>query len=71
VLFLGKIFISAGATAICYYWIQTDDHYSEAINNPIAPCALIALVSYYVGSLVMGIYGIGVDAILVCYAEDL
>lgn len=45
-------------------------HYADNIVSPFVPTIGFLIISMVVGSLFMNVYGMAVDAILLCYIID-
>jgi len=69
-IFIGKIFIASGTTIICYFVLEETEYYQELIYSPICPCVVIFVVTYFIGYMIMNIYGVAADTILQCYCLD-
>lgn len=63
-IFIGRLFVCATTTIICYAIITNATYYSDKIFSSIAPTILFVIISYVIGSLFMSVYGMAVDAIL-------
>ena len=67
---MGRLFVSFLSTVACYFWIKYDEEIKDDISNPIGPLVLVTIIGYYVGSIIMNVYGTSVDTILICYCAD-
>lgn len=67
VLMLGKLFISVFTTFIAYLALQAD---SGNVNGFILPMIFVFLLSYFVASMFVEIFGMGIETILMCYIAD-
>jgi hypothetical protein len=69
VLFLGKLFISVGTTFLCYLAIAygTD---SSNINGIIAPLVFTFILSYWITSMFLEIFGMGIETVLFAFIAD-
>jgi choline transporter-like protein 2/4/5 len=69
VMFLGKIFVPLATTFVCYlaiaYGVDSDE-----ISGLIAPLVFCFLLSCWVTSMFIEIFGMGIESILFCYIAD-
>jgi hypothetical protein len=68
----GKVFITSGTTVFAYL-LMTDssiDRPDFATDEPLAPCLVVALLSYFVASTFMMVYGQTINTLLVCYIME-
>ena len=72
VLMLGKVFIPALTTIICYISIQYGNSTlsSTGINGIIGPMVIVYILAYFVACMFIEIYGMGIETILLCYVAD-
>lgn len=68
---IGEFFEFLGCAAICgtitlssYFAITKTEYYTERVENPLVPCLVIAVTSYYVGSFVMSLFGTVSEALI-------
>lgn len=66
-LFLGKIFISFGVTALALYVFGSK---IENITFPIIPAIVVFLMSFIVAGAFTSLYEIGIDSVFVSYMVD-
>ena len=68
VLTIGKLFISTVTTAFAYYTIV---EYEEVeLHSYAGPVILIFILTYFVASMFMGVFEIGILTILHCFVAD-
>lgn len=67
VLLLGKLFISVFTTFIAYLALSAD---SDNVNGFILPIIFVFLLAYFVASMFVEIFGMGIETILMCYIAD-
>lgn len=68
-LFLGKLFVPITSTFLCYLAIAYGAPDSE-VSGIIAPLFVTFLLSYWISSMFMEIFGMGIETILFCYIAD-
>jgi hypothetical protein len=66
--FLGITFIAVGTSAIG--WAVIGAMYDGELKSPIAPLLVIFVIGYCIGSIVISVFSIAVDAILHCFLAD-
>eukprot|EP00825_Cyclidium_porcatum_P019462 TRINITY_DN220_c0_g1_i3.p1 TRINITY_DN220_c0_g1~~TRINITY_DN220_c0_g1_i3.p1 ORF type:complete len:664 (-),score=98.29 TRINITY_DN220_c0_g1_i3:141-2132(-) len=69
-IFLGKIFIVCATVLTSYLVLTRYSYYKENISNPILPCIIIGIISYVIAVIFMSVYGLAIDAILMCFLYD-
>ena len=69
ILFLGKLFVPVGTTFLCYLAIAYGSDNSE-ISGIVAPLVFCFLLSYFVTSMFIEIFGMGIETILFCFIAD-
>ena len=69
-MFLGKIFISVGNTATCYFIVDDWPELKEQINSPIGPMVAVFLISFVIASVFMALFSIASNAIVQCFLTD-
>ena len=68
IYFVGKVMLSGGAGALAYIWL--DAAYASAINSPIYPAAVVAILVYVPAEKIMNILDTATNTLLVCYVTD-
>ncbi len=64
---LGEIFVCACTVFFCYCIFMYADYYRTNLTSPILPLLLIFVISFTIGIIFMGVYGMTIDAILICF----
>lgn len=74
---LGEIFETLGSIAVCavtsisaYFIITRTEYYTQRVDNPFAPVLVIAILSYFVGSFVMSLFGTVSEALIVFFCME-
>lgn len=62
---LGKAMICGGTTFVCYMFLRT-----YAVESPLVPCLVIAVLSYFTASIFMQVLSMTMDTILLCVIVD-
>jgi hypothetical protein len=73
ILTLAKLSITCTCTIMTYMVLNSDmgEHfYDEAPNSLMLPIICTAFVSYFVGSTFTSVFGLAIDAILLCFCYD-
>ncbi len=69
VMFLGRLFVPLATTFVCYlaiaYGVPSDE-----ISGLVAPLVFCFLLSFWVTSMFIEIFGMGIESILICYIAD-
>lgn len=72
---LAKFFITAGCASIAYAWFTTRDDYqiggSNELTNNFIPTLLTGILAFLISSSFMGLYGMTIDSIMMCFCEDM
>lgn len=72
---LAKFFITAGCACIAYAWFTTRDDYQiggpNELTNNFIPTLLAGILAFLIASSFMGLYGMTVDSIMLCFCEDM
>lgn len=66
-IFLGEIFICASTVFFCYCIFMYADYYRTNLTSPILPLLFICVISFTIGIIFMGVYGMAIDALIICY----
>lgn len=73
-LLLGKIAIAIGCTVILYIMIEANSAYKqgglEELSSPMMPVFICFVISWFIATSFMNVYGMTVDTLLLCYCED-
>jgi len=69
-IWVGKLFITAATVLICYEILLHAMPYKETVSSPFLPCILILFISYAIAVNFMSVYGMAMDAILMCFLYD-
>jgi choline transporter-like protein 2/4/5 len=69
-IIVGKLFVVLVTTCICYYILTRVTYYDSMISSAILPIVLIFIISYAIATIMMSVYGMAMDAILMCYILD-
>jgi len=69
-LFIGQVFIAFSATAMGYFYITRSSKFEGKLYSPVAPTIVFGLISYFIGKVIMSVYGISADTIMHCFAMD-
>ncbi|CAK56887.1 unnamed protein product (macronuclear) [Paramecium tetraurelia] len=64
--YLGIIFIGATSATLCYFTVKDKTN----ILDPFVPTLFVAVISGFIGSIFMSLYGYGVDTIMFCLIVD-
>jgi hypothetical protein len=80
-LTLGKIFIMMSCTFAGYQWLNnapefqasttTSEGGENELTNKFVPLAMLALSAYTMARCFLGVYGMAIDTIMLCFCEDL
>lgn len=68
-LFIGKLFIPTATTFLCYLALAYT-YSSTEITGIIAPLVFVFFLSYWIASMFLEIYGMGIETILMCFIAD-
>lgn len=68
-LLIGRIFIPLATTVLCYFAIAYSMS-SRNVTGIIAPLVFVFFLSYWITSMFLEIYGMGIETILICYIAD-
>ncbi|KAL4450362.1 hypothetical protein ABPG74_009068 [Tetrahymena malaccensis] len=68
--FLGCAAISGVITLGSYFAITRTDYYVARVENPLVPCLVIAITSYYVGSFIMSLFGTVSEALITMFCIE-
>ncbi len=68
VLFVGKFFISCLTTGAAYIYINRE--MGEELYSIGGPCALIFIMSYFVGDMFLSIFDMSTSTVLHCFVAD-
>lgn len=69
-LFIGSLFIPLVTTFLCYLALAYDDPLSAEVNGIISPLVFTFILSYWVSSMFLEIFGMGIETILMCFIAD-
>lgn len=64
-----QLFIPTATTFLCYLCIAYGAN-SDNINGLIAPLVFVFLLSYWISSMFLEIFAMGIETILCCYIAD-
>lgn len=72
-MFLGKAVVMGLSMFIGYLIIMYSEDTKDEVHSPIAPCIVIGIISYIIGSVFLSVYSFSSTAILHCFLlnEDL
>ena len=82
-MLLGKLFIVFLSVYASYTWINTSPEFwkadpandieegSNSLTNRFIPMSVVALFSFIMANNFLGIYGMAIDTIMLCFCEDL
>lgn len=68
VLFIGKVFIVAGAGTGAYFYL--DYYYSDQLHGLWVPIVLVCIVSYAAADMFNEVFGMSISTILQCFVAD-
>ncbi len=68
VLFVGKFFISSVTTGAAYVYIERE--VGEDLYSVGGPCALIFIMSYFIGDMFLDIFDMSTSTVLHCFIAD-
>ena len=68
-LLIGRLFVPLATTVLCYFAIAYTIP-SGNVHGIIAPLVFTFLLSYWVTSMFLEIYGMGIETILICFIAD-
>ncbi len=68
-LLIGRIFIPLATTVLCYFAIGYGMS-SHNVSGIIAPLVFVFFLSYWITSMFLEIYGMGIETILLCFIAD-
>lgn len=73
-IFLGRLVVANGCAFLFYLAIESNAKYQqgglEELNEPMIPVFVCGMVAYFVSGSFMGVYGMCIDTLLLCYCED-
>jgi len=69
VLLLGQLFIPIVTTFLCYLGLAYAVNSAE-VSGIIAPLVLTFCLSYWISTMFMEIFGMGIETILICFISD-
>jgi uncharacterized membrane protein YdcZ (DUF606 family) len=67
-VFVGKIFIAVVSGGASY--IVMDQYANLDLYSPIGPVLIIMVISYFVGSVFMGVFSMVISTMLQCFIVD-
>jgi len=79
ILFLGQLFVTAAATTAAWWWLVYDPlqlgHTHVKVwrgeaRAPVASLTLVALLSWFLGRAIMGVYWVVIDSVMMCFFYD-
>ena len=79
ILFLGQLFVTAAATTGAWWWLTYDplrlrQSYHKVWQGeeraPVASLVSVALLSWFLGRAVMGVYWVVIDCVMMCFFYD-
>jgi choline transporter-like protein 2/4/5 len=72
-LFLAKLSVSLGCAFLAFVMLNTDEYTQgdNAISSPVLICSVIAIFSYSIAAVFMGIVEMGIDTTLLSYCRDM
>ena len=74
VVFLGKVLVVGGNTAVCawiiMYTASANEKNKVKLSLPIAPVVICGIISALVAWPTLDIYNIAIDTIMMCFLED-
>jgi hypothetical protein len=68
-LFIGKLFVPTATTFLCYLALAYSFPSAE-LTGIIAPLVFTFFLSYWIASMFLEIYGMGIETILICFIAD-
>lgn len=69
-MFLGRLLIAAGSTLAFYCLITFVTSIKATVIEPLYLLVIVFIISYAIGALFIGVYGLAVDTILACFIVD-
>lgn len=69
-VFIGKLFIIAASVLGAYFAILNIEPFKTNVLNPFLPCIFVLIISYAISTIFMQVYGMAIDAILMCFLYD-
>jgi hypothetical protein len=73
-LLLGKVAITVACCVLMYGLLEANAAYQQGgldeLSSPMVPVLLCFMVSYFISTSFMNVYGMTVDSLLLCYCED-
>lgn len=69
VLFLGKLLIPVGTVFLCYNALAYG-YPNAAVSGLVAPLVLCFLLAYWISTMFLEIFGMGIETLLFCFIAD-
>jgi hypothetical protein len=73
-LTLARISITASCAFITFNTITSDPRFTKGgeleVSMPMIPVVITTVVAFFISTVFMGVYGLAIDTILVCFCED-
>ncbi|KAK3090735.1 hypothetical protein FSP39_014173, partial [Pinctada imbricata] len=66
ILFLGKIGVMASTAAVGIFWLKT----KPELNYYAVPVLLVCVFAYFIAHCFLSVYEMVIDALLLCFCED-
>lgn len=69
-IFIGSLFIPLLTTFICYLALAYNPSVTNETSGIVSPLVFAFLLSYWVASMFLEIFGMGIETILFCFIAD-
>lgn len=69
-IFIGKMFMVMACTFIAYEILIYVDPFKSQLTSVVLPCFIVFIISYGISIIFMSVYGMGIDAIMMCFLYD-
>lgn len=67
---LGQLFIPLATTFLCYLAMAYNTEVTEEVSGIVAPLVFTFILSYWISSMFLEIYGMGIETMLMCFIAD-
>lgn len=69
-IFIGKMFMVMAGSFIAYQVLQFVEPFKSQLTSVFLPCVIIFILSYAIAVIYMSVYGMAIDAIMMCFLYD-
>jgi choline transporter-like protein 2/4/5 len=67
---LGQLFIPLATTFLCYLAMAYNTGVTKEVSGIVAPLVFTFILSYWISSMFLEIYGMGIETMLMCFIAD-